>query len=848
MQQPGNTNLALALASGQTRNFTVSAKFDWLKNGLFADPNSDLSALFQSAVVDRQLTGDFPDTIDITEGYVAAEMTITLEGFLPSDGVTPIWQAFSPYGGAYGTTGAINVPVTLDLIVLTALVPGGIAVRQFTGYTSDSLPDRSTGAVTVTCYDLASQLTQEQTLQTWAADAYTRVTLANSYADAWDSGSTLLSWVIEHVLTKGNVWQGPNWNAWAVCAWTLNGSVLPSIGSIGIEDPFIGDQGQSATSTNWTFGYGAYTIPQYTPAGQPSTVWGAGKWGNCCFVGASKLPTWPGGRGVTYIAGNAHAQSGFSPSASYGSANSNLIGLSVWVDIDPTQTGTTQMTVFLEDAQFNYQGSNQYPAYGLLTINHATGAVSLTVKNNGWGKTWTWNAGTNLTAGWHMVYANIQFTSTAVNANLYDTGTLTASGNGGLASTLGAPVYSFPPSSGNLCQIHCSGPAQYAQIWFQPNTSLGSIVQPPMTQPNVGCTIDRSLTRLTWMPDINGTQIWDILKAAAVGELGAIQIDEQGIVHFSNRATIQALKVSSASVRTLTQDEFYNVQPESVLASVANQITWSVETKLAASFTSAYTTSSSAQYLVPANTTQTWPITLDGVQSIRLGDISWHPEAQGIGNASNPLEPGGAGPGGTFTCNDWMQIYGPDYWYDGFTAYAPGSSTPGSCPTPGSGINAIPEINTIGDHKDSRSMNLVLINANTSGGALEFAVDDSTPFLHVGGTTVIDQGATTGASSDSTSQTTFGVRSQALPGGDWLQDAVYTPTIANSLLADVKQPKPVFQTVDIVGDPRLQLEDVLDLSDPFGLGANMYASVVGINRKIDSSSNGVRDTLTLRSI
>jgi hypothetical protein len=846
MQQAGNTDLANALSSKQVRNFTVSLKFDWLKNGGFADPNSDLSANFNSAVIDRQLVGDFPNELEVVEGYATGECTLTLEGYLPSDGKTPLWQAFSPYSGSsYGTVGAIKVPITLDLYVLTALVPGGIQVRQFAGYTSDAIPDEAAGTVQIVAYDITNTMTQSTTLQTWAADSYTRITLAQSYADVHDSGTVLLTWLIEELLRRGGVMQGPAWHPLASVAWTLNGSGLPSVGTIGIEDPFVTEFG--LTGGNWTYGYGSYNVPQFTPAGDPSGIWGAGNWGNCCFVGASQLPAYSGGRGVTYVAGNAHGISAYAPSATYGSANSNLVGMSVWVKIDSAQTGTTQMTTFFEDAQFNYGGSNQYPAYGILSVTHSTGAVSLTVKNNGWGKTWTWTGSSNLTAGWHQVTCNIQFTSTAVNANVYSGATLIASGNGGTASTLGAPVYAFPASGGNLVQIKCSGPAQYAQMWVQPNTALASVTQPPSTA-TPSCTLDRSLTRLTWMPDINGVQGWDVAKQVAAAELGAIFADESGWVYFNNRVTITGRKLAANSVRTLTRDEFYNVQPESTLSSIANQVNWSVDTKLAFPYTSVYTSSQSSQFQVPANTTQQWPVTLSGAQSIRLGGVSYHPQAQGGANSANPSEPGGSGPSGTFTCNDWMQIYGPDYWYDGFTAYSPGSGTPGSCPPIAGGVNVLPEIGTIGDHPDSRSMTLVLINGNTSGGVIEFAVDDSTPFLHVGGTTVQDQGTSTGMVSDATSIAQWQPRSISVPTSDFFQDAAYAPTLAGMLLADTKQPKPIFQTVDIVGDPRMQLQDVVTLADPFGLGANMYGSVVGYNRKIDSSSNGVRDTLTLRSM
>jgi hypothetical protein len=848
MQLAGNAALLAALAPGQQRNFGVSLKFDWDRNGLYANAASDMSAVFEGCSINRQLTGDFPTELDITEGYVAAEMVVTLAGntsVLDTNGrPVPAWQLFSPYAGySEGTVGAINTPVTLDLQVLIPL--GNVTIRQFTGYVSDGLPDRASANVIVTCYDQSSQLVNPISLRAWAADSTVRTQLSTSNADASDSCTATLSWVIEDVLRRSGVTIGPAWHPNVACAWTLNGSALPEVGTIGIEDPFMGDLGRAASDPGWSSAYGTYNIPQYTPAGIPSAIYGPGQFGNSCFKGASKIPAWPGGRNITYLYGNAHCTYAQAPSNSYGSNNSNLVGMGLWVQIDPTQTGTSTMTVWLEDAQYSYGApANQYPAYILMTINHATGANSVVIHNEGYSQTWT-NNGTTLAAGWHYVYTIVQFTSTAVNCTIYDTGTSIGSGNGGNANPLGVVSYGFPLTGTNLAQVHTHGPAQYAQVWFQGNTPMASATMPTWTQTNPQATVDLSLTRLTWLPDLYQTAAWDILKAAAAGELGVLFIDEQGIVHFQNRATIKANQ-AAASVASYGRDSFTDISPQSTLASIVNSIPWSVDVKQATALSTVFSSAQANSYPIPINTTLAYPITQSGVQSIRLGAVSWHPEAQGYGNPSNSLEDGGAGPGGTFTYKDWMSIYSPAYWYDGFTAYSPGSTTPGNQPPLGGGLNCVVSLGLTAGDQDSRHMQLALSNSNTSGGNLEFAVDDATAFLHVGGTIITDVGTKTGTVSDAGSITTFGTRSNPLPTSDWHQDPVTVPTIVSSLLADTKAPTPYFQTVEIVGDPRLQLQDVVTLLDPGGMGATMPASVIGISRTIDTQG-GVKDVLTLRT-
>jgi hypothetical protein len=841
VQQASNNALATALAPGQKRQFVIRCQFDWDGNGAYANVNSDLSSVFESASIDRQMSGTLPSDLEITEGYVGGQLNLTLSGVL-ADG-TPVWKAFSPYSGhALGTAALKPIAMFLDLGVQTSL--GVVYLRQFTGTLATATPGRADGNVVITCYDASAPLAAPVTLPTWARDQYTITQLVNN-PDTPDSGTVALSWVLEELLRQNGFYQGPPWHPNVVLGWTLNGSGLPSVGTIAIEDAPL-------TNNAWSFGYGQWNIPQFTPSGIPSTVYGQGRFGKTCFLGATKLPTLSG-RGVTYVYGNAHATTPndtYLTVNTYGSANSNLLGIGAWMFVDPTQTATASSVTFhLEEAHYNFSSASttdRFPAYVVFNMNHQNGTIGAHVFNEGWGTSWTYASTGTMSTGWHYVSLVLQFTSTAINGSFYIDGVLNASGNGATAAPIGTFTYSAALTNSNLGQVIARAPLQYVQVWYQANTALAGLVQPTMLPTNPNVAIDQSTTRLNWLPDIYQDPGWDTLKDAAAAELGALYVTEAGVVTWDSRATVLSRQVAANSVLTIGFDSAADMQPQADLNSIVNTMPYTVSTKVGVYQSPAYKTTQANQFQVPPNTSQGWGVTNSGVQSIRLGNVSWHPQAQGYGNPSNPGEVGGGGPSGTFTYRDWMTIYSPDFWYDGFTAYTPGSSDPSGQPAASVGLNAQPMLGFVVNDRESRHMRLFLTNSNTGGGILEYAVNDSTPFLHVGGTVVQDNGSSSATYQDRPSVATYGVRSLSYPSSDWVQDATTVATVVQSVINFTRNPHPSFANVDIVGDPRLQLQDVVTLTDPLGLGVSMPASVYGITRSI-SLSDGVKDSLTLQT-
>ncbi|MEW2399576.1 hypothetical protein [Streptomyces sp. NPDC046862] len=80
---------------------------------------------------------------------------------------------------------------------------------------------------------------------------------------------------------------------------------------------------------------------------------------------------------------------------------------------------------------------------------------------------------------------------------------------------------------------------------------------------------------------------------------------------------------------------------------------------------------------------------------------------------------------------------------------------------------------------------------------------------------------------------------------DWIQDLSAAQSIANALYDAGAYPVPVIGDVEVLYDPRVQLGDVVRLTDTSGTRLDTLAWVVGISTSA-AADGGVRQTLTLR--
>jgi hypothetical protein len=848
VQQSTDTDLAKALAVGQKRYFGTKLMVDWGRDGTFSDPLADLSRYLDTAVLDKSLAGVIPQDLQITEGYSGAKLTLELSGKLP-DG-TPLWKMFSPYAsyGTYGTGGAVNTPMYFQIKTVT---PVGVKTTdQMVGWVDSATPSRANGNVTIICFDAVGQLENAITQYRWGCDSYLREVVQNlggvTSGELLEAGTGAMCWEIDDILRRSGFFQGPQWQQNAIVAWTLRGSTLPGIGSVSQEYPTV-------YQDVWNFGNMSFATPMISPATTtPGDSWSkaAGKYGPA-FKGFNNLGLWSGAaRAVKSLTGSANTADQYNV-ASFGGAGHNILGCSAWVFIDTTQTGSpiSDTVLYLSAMHQNFSGSDQYPARARMAFRQDTGIGYMQVTPEGSGaitRQWTTPAMSN---GWHFVSWAVDFASTAILSSCWVDGVLVVNNtNAGVTGGLGALTYSYEANSTNCATVSCEVAMQYVQWIKWANSPLSSYIQPystPPADPRYQANIDLSGQRLHWLPDINQQPSGDVIQGAVSAELGALYATEQGVVTFDSRSTIKGRQSSGLVTFDLTLDQLAEIAPETTYASVANKIGYTSTLMTAQPYSCIYAEGQADQFLINPGTF-TFPVTLNDVQSIRMGAVTYRPFAQGYDSSLSPP---------TLYYQNYMDYYKPAYWQDGFTGYLPGSRPSNGPPPTQGGMNAVAIPGWFSLDLDPRHLQVEVINGSGTA-QREFAVDDSTPFLNIAGTLIVPRPSITESVVDATSVARYKERIYNLPTDNWHQDIKWLRTLAASLVADTKDPKTVFAAMDVPGDPRRQLQDVVRIVDPDLPGAPgmtgatvAYGSVVGIVRTISRSGDGANlvDSLTVRT-
>lgn len=124
-------------------------------------------------------------------------------------------------------------------------------------------------------------------------------------------------------------------------------------------------------------------------------------------------------------------------------------------------------------------------------------------------------------------------------------------------------------------------------------------------------------------------------------------------------------------------------------------------------------------------------------------------------------------------------------------------------------------------------------------------VESTSAAFRISGYELVEGAEQVVAYRDESSIALHGERTLALPKTVWLQSKASGQVIAESILEFTDEPRPLLQDIPVVGDPRVQLGDLVQVSDPDGLGViNGY--VVKINRRL-SRSDGLADTYAIRA-
>lgn len=149
---------------------------------------------------------------------------------------------------------------------------------------------------------------------------------------------------------------------------------------------------------------------------------------------------------------------------------------------------------------------------------------------------------------------------------------------------------------------------------------------------------------------------------------------------------------------------------------------------------------------------------------------------------------------------------------------------------------------------------LVSPQADSSGAPYSDSVVGE-PRLWLRGMAVVDTSddtstttGSTGAAAeyvDDASKDAYGDQVYEADSGGWVQTEESASACAKAMLKVLKRPNPVLQNVTVVGDPRLQLGDRIELVDETGSALSEHAWIVGITETFSSGSY-YEQSLTLR--
>lgn len=318
--------------------------------------------------------------------------------------------------------------------------------------------------------------------------------------------------------------------------------------------------------------------------------------------------------------------------------------------------------------------------------------------------------------------------------------------------------------------------------------------------------LDAGLNHFISMPEVVKEEAWSVIQTAAESEFGTVGFDESGKAYFRNRNTLRS----------------GNLVVEKTVTADSTLLDYSVAQKIE-SVRNVVTTSATPRWETSAKTI--WEITeLDYRPFITSG---YHPiqatlKAPYRFLASHTLT--------GYSSADWENL-NPE---EGFVAYDPYTATEVSAST----------YVAVSLNSDGWSFRIDVVNQVIN--PIAFQTADGAPALRVLGFPIENLNAIGTTYRRQSSIDRYGERPLVLPTNPYVQDPTSYEPIVLSLLKDLKAPVPVMDRIPVVGDPRLQLGDTVDIADPGGIGSTVTASVIGITRTL--AGGKLTDEITPRPV
>jgi len=397
-------------------------------------------------------------------------------------------------------------------------------------------------------------------------------------------------------------------------------------------------------------------------------------------------------------------------------------------------------------------------------------------------------------AAWHYVAIGVewQVANSAIKITFNVDGVITTT-SGSTAMLAMNPTKTY-----STIILQSKMPTQSVQWWKTISGVLTWPKDPPVLYGlSLQTDLGLALSYLSQIPDLYLEKGTSIVSAMLEAELGVLHSRENGVIQFINRKAVTTSR-NTANQFILTDNDLASLSQHLRQDSFVSLLT--AESSLFVLLPKTiYKSADPAQFIVPANTTKRYYLNTDDLHNY----LDLYP----------PF------------INPWT----PDTINHGFHVTR---TSDGTIP-PGVNIQLIP--------LTQRQTAVDVIN--TSSDEIQIATATDIPALHIQGNVLsLYSEAST---SYSNAQTAKGGQPLVLARNDWRTHELSVNEIAQSLHTDVGQAIPVIDPVEVRCDPRLQLNDLVQInSQRIGI---ISTAVLGYKRIVRKREHPT-DTLTLRPL
>jgi hypothetical protein len=309
-------------------------------------------------------------------------------------------------------------------------------------------------------------------------------------------------------------------------------------------------------------------------------------------------------------------------------------------------------------------------------------------------------------------------------------------------------------------------------------------------------TVDRSALKLDGIVPGSPSEAWVILQELATAEQGAVWLDPYPVYATRRRLVTDAAQTSQRSITA--EAHVFDMAWDFTLDKIGNVLTADYQPVAVSLQAKAW--SPSGTVVVPAGSVVT-------VNASYSGLATDNRQVSGSGNTAT----NGTGTTYTLQQRDPTQQFQPLVYSVTYTSDTTATITL--------------------YNRTNKTIYMVDASGNSS---LQITGD------------LIAQGQSSGAVvvSDAASIATYDYQPITMPSNRWTQSASVAAGLAMATLSDLKRPAPVFSSLVIPGDPRIQYFDRVTLTDPRNTGLTMDLWVIGKQHDLQPAQYDM--TLTAR--